>query len=764
MEGEEMRRGSVDLGRVLASIAALVALVVVIPLGLIAVSRARFGSANPLAGVDLGWFGDDAASSLTRPIADDTVIDGLIRLSLCAAWAAIAVIVVTTVLEMVHLVRHRGLPTPSVRGLGWAQRIARFIALGLIVLIPLSTSSPSIATSLSGRATPNAVAESRVEARLAPTPNIATTTSTSMVTHVVQPGESVYSIAERLAAANGGSVIDIAESIVDANLDATVGPGQRFTTAAYIEAGWVLQIPAHLITAPDVRPTEVTRSVEADTYIVQRGDTLWDIADEQLGDPAAWPEIWEENAGDDMGGGRTFDDPDLILPGWELDLTGAETAAEVPADLVKGAPPEAPEVIVPPEIDAPLDVVVTEAEPIPSVTTPTTTASTVTESTTSATTAQPSSTSTSSTVAAGVGGADAAGVDQASAESPGAPSPLRMEHAALLAAGVAGTGRGPSPPTIARCHAAPPGARASAGGRRDRASIAGHRRRRAGTSCRCCLPRRCVVDHRDRVTDRVGRSDAGRRRRAASVGTGRSAAPWTGADHDWWLAADVPVELLSDDARQVGMPCVALVQLGVTAAGGDILIDVEACGTLAVEARRDQADEVITALAAGLASSMYAEVAHLIGVGLPRPVLLGHRNAHVADSTDAAVALARTLVGTTVDNVRTSFELRSLRTGGEMWEPAVILVGEGEVQLEADFPLGGHGIGLVAAAAPGELPDGADTARRIGRLVAPRRVRVDDRADARWPVERRPRRHRCGPCRRRHRAAVDRTRRRAMGR
>ena len=144
------------------------------------------------------------------------------------------------------------------------------------------------------------------------------------------------------------------------------------------------------------------------------------------------------------------------------------------------------------------------------------------------------------------------------------------------------------------------------------------------------------------------------------------------------MAADVPVELLSDDARQVGMPCVALVQLGVTAAGADVLIDVEACGTLAVEARRDQADEVITALAAGLASSMYAEVAHLIGVGLPSAALLGHRNAHVADSTDAAFELARALVGTTVDNERTSFELRSLRTGGEMWEPAVVLIGDGE--------------------------------------------------------------------------------------
>ena len=70
------------------------------------------------------------------------------------AWLAIAVIVVTTVLEVVHMIRHRGLPTPSVRGLGWAERIARFIAVGLIVLIPVSTSSPSMANSLSGRLTP----------------------------------------------------------------------------------------------------------------------------------------------------------------------------------------------------------------------------------------------------------------------------------------------------------------------------------------------------------------------------------------------------------------------------------------------------------------------------------------------------------------------------------------------------------------------------------------------------------------------------------
>ena len=67
--------------------------------------------------------------------------------------------------------------------------------------------------------------------------------------------------------------------------------------------------------------------------------------------------------------------------------------------------------------------------------------------------------------------------------------------------------------------------------------------------------------------------------------------------------------------------------------------------------------------------------------------------------------LARTLAGTTVDNERTSFELRSLRTGGEMWEPAVILIGRGEAPLAVELPLGGHGIALVSAAAQGGLPD-----------------------------------------------------------
>ena len=145
--------------------------------------------------------------------------------------------------------------------------------------------------------------------------------------------------------------------------------------------------------------------------------------------------------------------------------------------------------------------------------------------------------------------------------------------------------------------------------------------------------------------------------------------PWTGEDQSWRLGAEVPIEILGEDARQVGQPCVALVQLGVTAAGNELLVDLEACGVLAVVARSDQADEVVTAIATALASSLFAEVAHLVAVSLPEAALLNHRSAHRTCTADAAIELACTLVGTTAVNERSSFELRSLRTGVRCGNP-----------------------------------------------------------------------------------------------
>ena len=146
------------------SVLALLAVGVAAPIGLIAAARSRFGSANPLSGADppWRWGSDQVGDAITGPIADDTVIDGIIRLSLCVVWVALAVIVVTTLVEVVHAVRHHGLGLPDIRGVGWAQRIARFIAVGLVAVLPMMASSTSLASTLDARAVAAASTDSSI--------------------------------------------------------------------------------------------------------------------------------------------------------------------------------------------------------------------------------------------------------------------------------------------------------------------------------------------------------------------------------------------------------------------------------------------------------------------------------------------------------------------------------------------------------------------------------------------------------------------------
>ena len=50
------------------------------------------------------------------------------------------------------------------------------------------------------------------------------------------------------------------------------------------------------------------------------GDTAWDLAETHLGDGMRWQELWTLNHTRPQPDGRTWTDPDLLLPGWELAL------------------------------------------------------------------------------------------------------------------------------------------------------------------------------------------------------------------------------------------------------------------------------------------------------------------------------------------------------------------------------------------------------------------------------------------------------------
>ena len=525
--------------------------------------------------------------------------------------------------------------------------------------------------------------------------------------YTVQANDGMWDVADALLG-DGSRHAELHDQLIGQE----VAPGVIFDAdTRVIHEGWTFTY------VPSEHAGRVADLAVLDTvHVVERGDTLTGIAEDHLGDGDEWPSIFEANAGRDMGDGRRFDDPNLIVPGWEIEMPvaaagttdvvePAEGGLAVPRSDGAGGPQlelQVIEVPAPPVEDhvAPVEERVAEeivrgALPppsLPAATVPTTTMPTLSL------------------------------VDSVDSAEPGressakAPSLIRLEHAALLAAGLltlVGVRRRQRLRTSnPRARVPEPPANVVATERRWRTTDTGERAARVDVAIRAAAHALTDLDAQVAV---VSASLDG----VVEVhltGPATLPSPWVGHGATWRLDASVPIEMLAEVARRVNTPTVALVQLGVATDGSDVLVDLEACGTFAVEARPSQGDEVVTAIAAGLATSPYAETAHLIGVALPPTALLDHRNAFHVGSLDAGFDMASSLVGSTVTNPKTTFALRALHTSGEMWEPAVIVATS---STRAEFfddqivlPRPGHGIALVASVSPGMI-DAAP-----GRLVA----------------------------------------------
>lgn len=142
----------------------------------------------------------------------------------------------------------------------------------------------------------------------------------------------------------------------------------------------------------------------------------------------------------------------------------------------------------------------------------------------------------------------------------------------------------------------------------------------------------------------------------------------------WALPASVTIEALAATARPIGAPCPALVVVGMTTSGSEVYADPESLGVLYVDADAATADTVVSGIAAALASSALAEAVKLIGVGVDSSCFLGSANHQIVESVDEALEAANDLLGS-CSTVESTFRLRARRTGGEEWQPVVVVVG-----------------------------------------------------------------------------------------
>jgi LysM domain len=677
------------------------AVVVGLPALLVAMSVRRFDHASPLHGMKAPWnWSVSELRSWGRSLTDGldssaALVDLFFRLALIAGWICAGILIYTVVDEVVFQLRHR-MPSSHHRRLGGLGLLGRKLATVLIAILPLAISvSPALAGAHPARTTIGVVHQRVADlgtplstVLTLPTvdaPIVASALGSGWSVVEVQRGDSIWAIAERIA--DGRDVAVVAKEIVSANLGTVMSDGHRFSTPALIEPGWALNVPvAAMPVSAQIDDVQVDEVVPiADAYVVVAGDSYWQIAEDHLDPSASAGEIasFTRDLIDINAPVLGYSDQRLIRPG-DVVLLGLPTPTLALPPPTIAAPPAA----VPPVLVASLPPVVVEVPeavvtlPPPDVLAPVP--------------AFPPPLASFEVAAAPI-------IDEWS--SNGIPIKEGLAAAVLLSGGalVVLDARRRQQLRSSRVGArlVAPSTEAIATESLLRSLTPADQLARIDLALRCAAPD-LARQHARALAIEIG--DDGEIRLYTDRATSLVAEHWLLDDESaaWRLPARVSLGDLAESARRSNQPCPAIVHLGESA-GGQLFVDLEAVGLLSIDAAPDVASSIVRCIAASLAVSPFAESSRVFTVGLEIETHLGNPTVESHESLIEAIEAVRTTVGSisaATSGTVTTFALRVAGTGGEAWEPALLLaIGAHDPR---DLALlaslaggGGRGVGVV---------------------------------------------------------------------
>ncbi|WP_406436544.1 LysM peptidoglycan-binding domain-containing protein [Streptomyces sp. NBC_01613] len=627
---------------------------------------------------------DDALHLLDR---QDT---GSVFLLLLVAvgWIGWAQFSFCAVRELIAQVRGRTWHAP--RGMGASQRAAALLIGSILVLLP--TSSALASDAQAAPATTAAPVPGQAHTPQATTPEQAQTpaasTPASRATYTVRetrPAQSLWGIAEK-ELGDGERWREIA----DLNEDRTMAGGTVFRANSFLQPGWQLQMPETGAAAGGLR-TQLDDSAPAGgekgghVVTVHSGDYLSKIAEKELGDGDAWPQLFEASHGKPQPHGLpTITDPDIIRPGQQVTVPGAQ-GDQPPQDRDQGEESGSQETTPPTTQnpdgtqkpgddsgDAPAPAPSQTQAPTPQSSAPSTPSSRPAEQPgqgQSSASAAASATPEPSASASGSAASPSASAepDGSAASSPATPaaerpataaagSPLNLRvvlgAGALLAAAI--TGALALRRTLQR-RRRKPGEKIAIAPETSAAAAQLAAAAEPGGASRLDVALRTLAHH---LTQQEEDDAVLPPLRAARIGTRavevlpedlaqQPVTPFTCGQGGWWaLPADAAL-LDEETAREVPAPYPGLVTIGSTEAGDLLLLNLAALPALLLDGNPVHITEVCTSLALELGMSPWASEVEVVTVGfgedLPH-LLPTTRIAHMRQAAHALRDLSERLL------------------------------------------------------------------------------------------------------------------------